>query len=218
MACGSSRHTGVNVFCFQDTVFVVFMDNGFFGRGKRGSNLHAFRAQHESSCHSSSVGDSAGSDNRNAHSIHYLGNQRHGCDLTDMSAGLGSFRNDSVGAAAFHTFRQRGGSDYRDNLHSGSFPVSHIFLRTSRARGNHLNAFLNYNLRYSVRLRTHQHNVDAERFVCHFFRLTDLVSHPLCRSCRCGDQSQTAGVGYRRRQMTFCHPGHSSLDYRIFDS
>ena len=146
MSGASSCYTTVDVFCFDDAVFIIFMDHRFFGCCKNGSHLDSFCAKHECCCHSSAICDTACCDHRNLHCVNDLRNQYHCGKLSDMTACLTAFGNDRICTAAFHTFCKCYGCNDRDNFDSGCFPVCHVFLRASGSCGNDFDAFLHDNL------------------------------------------------------------------------
>ena len=86
MSVASSRHLGINVFGFQDTLFVILMDLTFISYAEAGSDLYCFRTQHKSCCHTSAVCNAACGNDRNRYCVNHLRNQRHGRCLSDMSA------------------------------------------------------------------------------------------------------------------------------------
>ena len=86
MSVASSRHLGINVFGFQDTLFVILMNLTFISYAEAGSDLYCFRTQHKSCCHSPAICDTACCNNRHRNRINHLRNQRHSRCLSDMSA------------------------------------------------------------------------------------------------------------------------------------
>ena len=218
MSCGSSCYFGINILRFDDSFFVILMYLGFICNDKMCSHLNTFCSQHKCGGDSSSVCNSSGSNNRNIDCIHDLRNKHHRCTLADMSAGFTSFCYQGICPAAFHSLRQGYRSNNRNNLYSGFFPHLHVFLRITCTGGHNFYTFFNDYLCDLICIRTHQHDVDTERFVCQFFCLAYLISYPVCRSTCCTDESQSAGFRYTCCQMIFCYPGHTALDDRVFNS
>ena len=136
MSVASSRHLGINVFGFQDTLFVILMNLTFISYAEAGSDLNSLSPQHECRCHTSAVGNAACCNDRHGNRINDLRNQRHGRCLSDMSAGLGTLCNHRICTAALHTFCESYGSDNRDDFDIGSFPLFHILLRASCTSSN----------------------------------------------------------------------------------
>ena len=62
------------------------MDLTFLGSKEACSYLNTFSAQHECSCHTSAVSDSACCDNWYLNSVHNLRHETHCCIFADMSA------------------------------------------------------------------------------------------------------------------------------------
>ena len=218
MSCGSSCYFGINILRFDDSFFVILMYLGFICYNKMCSHLDAFCSQHECRSNSSSIGNSSGCNNRNTDCIYNLWNKYHRCTLADMSAGFTTFCYQCIRTTAFHSFCQGHRSNDRNNLYAGFLPHLHVFLRITRTGGNNLYAFFGNHLCNFICIRTHQHDVDTEWFVCQFFCLAYLISYPVCRSTCCTDESQSAGFGYTCCQMVFCHPGHTALKDRVFNS
>ena len=149
--------------------------------------------------------------------VHHLRHEYHRRILTDMSTGFGAFCHQGVGPTAFHSLCQSHACHNRNHFYARFFPHFHILFRASGTCCYNLYSFFHDDLRYLIRIRTHQHNVDTKRFVSQFFRFSDLVSYPVCRSAGRADQAKSAGIRYCRRKFMFSHPGHPSLDDRIFN-
>ena len=137
MTGASSCHTAVDVFCLKNTVFIILMDHRFFGCRKNSSHLNTLCTKHKRCCHSSAVRNTTGCDHRDVHCINYLRNQNHCGKLSDC---LCSLCNHCICTAAFHTLRKCHRRNNRNNLNSGCFPVSHIFLRASGSCGHNFDA------------------------------------------------------------------------------
>ena len=218
MSVASSRHLGINVFGFQDTLFVILMDLTFISYAEAGSDLNSLSPQHESCCHTSAVCNAACGNDRNRYCVNHLRNQRHGRCLSDMSAGLGTLCNHRICTAALHTFCESYGSDNRDDFDIGSFPLFHILLRASCTSSNGCNLLLYHYLSNICRIGTHEHDVHTERLICHLFCFPDIIPNYLCRCIGCTDDSEAACIGDRCCQMRLCHPGHTALNNRFLHS
>ena len=142
----SSCNTAVDIFCFKNAVFIVFMNHRFFGCSKNSSHLDSLCAKHKCRRHSSAVCNAAGCNHRNIHCICDLRNQHHRSKFSDMSACFASFRNDCICATAFHTFCKCYRCYDRNHFNSGCFPVCHVFFRASGSCGHDFHAFLHDNL------------------------------------------------------------------------
>ena len=90
MSVGSSCYRRIDVLCFNDSLLIIFMNDGFLCDNKSCSHLDCLSAQHESRRDSSSITDAACCNDRDGYRINDLRNESHGGRLTDMSAGFGS--------------------------------------------------------------------------------------------------------------------------------
>ena len=88
MSRTSACYTAVDVFCFKNTVLIIFMDHRFLRCCKNSSHLDSSGSQHKCCCHTSAVCNSARCDHRDIHCIDNLRNQYHCSKLSDMSSGL----------------------------------------------------------------------------------------------------------------------------------
>ena len=135
-----------------------------------------------------------------------------------MTAGFTAFCDDSISPAALHPFRQGRGSHHRNHFYSGIFPELHVFFRISGSCCHHRYFFLGNDLCHLCGIRAHEHNVDTEGLSGQLPDLVDLLPHPGSRSVGSPDDAKAPGLGDSRRQMVFCHPGHSALDDGVFGS
>ena len=218
MTCGTAGYSCVDIPGFQKELFVILMYVTFLCCHKSGSHLYGFCTQHKGCRDPTTVCNSTCCNYRDLYCIHDLRYQRHSGCLTDMSAGLGSLCYHCICATALHSSCKSYRCNNRDHLYSGSFPCFHVFFRASGTGCYYLDPFFYYDLRNLIGTWTHQHDVYTKSLICQFFRLTDLLTHPLCRCvCRC-DQSQAACLGYCCRNVMICHPGHTALDDGIFNT
>ena len=155
MSVGSSCYRGIDVLCFNDSLLIIFMNDGFLCDNKSCSHLDCLSAQHEGRRDSSSIADAACRDDRDRYRVNDLRNESHGGRLTDMSAGFGSLCNDSISAAALHKLRKSHRSNDRDHDDSCFLPHLHVLCRISGSCRNDLHALFNNHLRHIIRIRAH---------------------------------------------------------------
>ena len=129
-----------------------------------------------------------------------------------------SFCDNRIGMTAFHSLCKCNRRNNRNHFYIRFFPHLHIFFRRTGSCCNNFYLFFHNYLCNFICIRTHKHNVDSERFICHLLCLLYLISHPFRRSACRSDNSQTACLGYCRCQMIFCNPCHPALNDRIFNS
>ena len=218
MSRTSACYTAVDVFCFKNTVLIIFMDHRLLRCCKNSSHLDSSGSQHKCCRHTSAICNTTRCDHRDIHCIDNLRNQYHCGKLSDMSSGLCTLGNDCICTAALHTFCKCYRSNDRNDLHSGCFPVCHVFFRTSCTCCHYFDVLFQDYLCNLVCFRIHQHDVHTKWFVSQLFCLADLFSYPLCRCTACGDQPKATRIGYGCCQMIVCNPGHTALDHRILNS
>ena len=214
----TAGYNGRDIGRLEDQLLVLIRNIALVGCEEHGAALHALGAQHERRRHAAAVRDAAGRNDRDAQRIDHLRNQRHGRQLTDVAAALHAFRDNSVRARALHALGQRYRRDNRHDLNTGIFPVFHIFARIARACGQHLDFFVDGELREVVRIRGEQHDVQAQRLIRDGTGLANLVADVINRSRAAGNDAETASLGYRRRKMMLRNPRHCALHNRILDT
>ena len=184
---------------------------------ENGTALDAFRTEHTNRCQTTSVCNTACSDNRNVNRVHNLRQQCHSGGITDMSAGFHAFRNHGICTHALHALGICNRSYHRDNLDAGFLPFLHVLGRRACTGGNHLNSFINHQLCQIIGIRAEQHDVDAKRTVCPGFCNLDFLLHHFNRCCAACDNTQTAGIGNRCGKITIRNPCHCTLEYRVLN-
>ena len=99
----------------------------------------------------------------------------------DVSTGLHAFCNDCICAAFLHQTCLCNRSDNRNHFNAGFLPHTHVFARNTGAGRYNLDAFFHNYLCHIVRMRAHQHDIDAKRLLCQLSRLADLLADNLTR-------------------------------------
>ncbi len=109
-----------------------------------------------------------------------------------MSAGFRAFRHYGVRACFFHHPRHCHACHNGDDFYPGFFPHPDIGRRVASACGDCRYALLHNDFSHFGGVGVHQHDVDAERAVCQFFYLADLLPHDFGRSARRADNPEAA--------------------------
>ena len=217
MSGTSSCHLGVNILRLDNTLLVVCMHDGFLCYHKTGTHLHCLGTQHHSCCHTSSVCNSSGCNNRNVHCIHHLRYQSHSGCGANMSTRLSSLCDNCISTRTDHHLCHGHTGNYRNYLYSGFFPLRDKLTRISCSGSHYRNLLLDYHLCHFRSIGIHQHYIHTERLVCQLFHPANLLTNHLCRRTGCADDSQTACLRYSRCQVVLSHPGHSALYHRILN-
>ena len=209
---------GRNVGRLENKLLIFVRDAALVGCEEHGAALYAFGAEHHGSCHAAAVRNAAGSDDRNAQRVHDLRHERHGRQLADMAAALHAFCDDCIRAGTLHALCQCNRCNDRHDLDTGSLPRGHIFARVACAGGQHLDLFVDRELRQIIGVRGEQHDVHAERLVRDLTRLADLVADIIYRRGAACNDAEAACLGYGSGEMMLGDPRHRALHDRIFDA
>ena len=133
-----------------------------------------------------------------------------------MAAALGALGNDGVNAEGCKMSGQHGGCHDRNYSDARRFPCGHVLAGIAGTRGHNFDTLVDDDLGKFIRLRVHQHNVDAKRLIGQAAALADVLPQYFGGHAARTDQAQRTGVGAGRCKLTGGNVGHAALYNRVF--
>ena len=133
-----------------------------------------------------------------------------------MATALGALGDDGINAEGRKMSGQHGGCHDRNYSDAGRFPCGHVLAGIAGPRGHDFDTLIDDDLGKFVRLRVHQHNVDAKRLIGQAAALADVLPQCFGVHAACTDQAQRTGVGAGRCKLTGRNVGHAALYDWVF--
>ena len=217
MASGTTGNNSRTILGLQNQILVVWMSNTLLRYYEAGAHLYS-RSTQSKGCHNTTgITNTASTNNRYIYSIYYLWNQSHSSNLTYMAARLSTLSNNSIYARTHQTLSQGNRSYYRNNLGTYLFQGWQILSRIACTSSNYSHTLINYYLHNLFDKRRHQHDVYAKWLVSPFLSLLNLCPQQIRRHMAGTNNTKAASIGYSGGQLSSTNPGHTALEYRIFN-
>ncbi|MNE37720.1 hypothetical protein D3C80_1315850 [compost metagenome] len=173
-----------------------------FGRCQEpGADLHPLRTEGKRCGHAPTVSDSAGGNYGDRDRVRHLWNQRHRRSFTHMTARFCTFRHDCIDTESCHLPGDLDGGDHRDDNNAGGLPHLYVVLRRTRTGSYYFHPFINDQLCQLIVVRSHQHQINAERAVRQGPAFVNLFTQTFSAKSPGSNDTKPSGIRYSRSQL-----------------
>ena len=112
-----------------------------------------------------------------------------------MPATLHTFDDHGINTCFFNTLCQFDTWNYRNNFNFCSMKFFDMRNRIASAQSYKGNFFFTNHINNLCNIRSHQHDIDAERFSGQIFGFSDFIAGPLYSAATCSNNTSAAGIG-----------------------